>query len=642
MGVPVGILRAEKIRTLAGLGARDSHNCRRKHVANSVVERQVENRNLRPDLPGTATTAFAKVHQRLGTPKLRKNGVIGIEYIGTYSRDADSTIDKFVFAEECLRFIERRHGAENIISARLHLDEATPHVHIIVAPVFANALVVGPFMGNRGILRKLQDDFYDEVSSKFGLARRSENPSSRTHIPMQVLRAQTRESVGSINAAKQQLEVAVDQLPIKIAAEPVSVGSLLTANGRAAFIRSVEQAANSRIIEVRNRILRAAAASLDGLSELVAGSVLLREENDAMKRQQIELMRDIPLERVTELYLGVSPHREGSSLVAETDDHKIVITGPKFKDFKGYQGSLGGGAIDLAMHLLGCDFKRAIEVLASDFPDFVAGAVRNHYLRRADEETAVARAAPRRPSFEEQFARFAQPESARLPVVRKYLHEERMIPLPQVDQLIERGDLWANKRGSCVFAHRDLSRAIRGCTIRGTSGAFKQVIGSKKDAWFSIGIPLATASRLILTESPIDALSYEALGLRSENDAILSTAGQSDYEPFMEFGRPLLLAQDADDSGNAQADVIATAAMLCGLPIERHRPARGKDWNEQLTYDRDQQRRTAREMAERESAMARTLGAPSQGDRTPISGGPNPGVSGPGKTPDTPRRGPVH
>ena len=599
MGVPVGILRAEKIKTLAGLGARDSHNCRRKHVANSVVERQVDNRNLRPDLPGTATTAFAKVHQRLGTPKLRKNGVIGIEYIGTYSRDADSTIDKFVFAEECLRFIERRHGAENIISARLHLDEATPHVHIIAAPVFANALVVGPFMGNRGILRKLQNDFYGEVSSKFGLARRSENSVSRTHIPMRVLRAQTRESVGPIKAAKQQLEVAVDQLPIKIAAEPVSVGSLLTANGRAAFIRSVEQAANSRIIEVRNRILQAAAASLDGLSEHVVGSVLLREENDAMKRHQIELMREIPLDRVTELYLGVSPKREGYSLVAETDDHKLVITGAKFKDFKGLQGSLGGGAIDLTMHLLGCDFKRAIEVLAADFPDAVAGTVRRHFLHRAEEETAAAEAAPHRPSFEEQLARYAASDSNRLSLVRKYLHEERMLPLPMIDQLIERGDLWANRWGSCVFAHRDLSRAVRGCTIRGTSGAFKQVLGSKKDAWFSIGFPPATASRLILTESPIDALSYEALGLRSGNDAILSTAGQTDYEPFLDLGRPLLLAQDADEPGNVQASGLASAALVAGLYVERHTPVRGKDWNEQLTYERDQQRRVDREIAER-------------------------------------------
>ena len=250
-------------------------------------------------------------------------------------------------------------------------------------------------------------------------------------------------------------------------------------------------------------------------------------------------------------------------------------------------------------------------------------------------------AAPRRPSFEEQFARIAAPVPSKLSVVRQYLTEKRMLPVALVDGLIESGDLWANRFGACVFAHRDSSGLIQGCSVRGTTTGFKQVLGAKTAAWFSLGKPLSESKRVVLTESSIDAISYQALGLSLDGDAVLSTAGQCDHEPFLDFGRPLVLAQDSDDSGNAQADVIATAAMLCGLPIERHTPVRGKDWNEQLTYDRDQQRRTAREMAERESAIARTLGAPSQGDRTPISGGPSTGVPGSGTTPDTPRRGPI-
>ncbi|HPO00276.1 MAG TPA: DUF3991 and TOPRIM domain-containing protein, partial [Opitutaceae bacterium] len=484
---------------------------------------------------------------------------------------------------------------------------------------------------------------FAQVASKFGLARTSENPTGRAHIPARELRAATAAQLNPINEAKRKIETAANARPVRLQVAQPSIASLLTAKGRTNFVELVQHAAESQIREVRNRIQKSVTTSLDELSQIVASAVLLREENDSMKRYQIELIREIPLDRVTELYLGVTPKREGSSLVAETDDHKIVITGEKFKDFKSPQGNLGGGAIDLAMHLLGCDFKRAIAVLAADFPDAVAGTIRQHYLRRAKEETAVAKAAHHRPLFEEQLAKFARPESSKLTVVRKYLHEERMIPLSIIDALIDRGDLWANKWGSCVFAHRDLSRVIRGCTIRGATGSsFKQVLGAKKDAWFTVGTPLATASRLVLTESPIDALSFDALGLRFANDVILSTAGQAEYEPFIEFGRPLLLAQDADESGNAQANMIAPAASIAGLQVERHTPARGKDWNEQLTYERDQQRLAAARMAERKIAIARTLGAPSHGYRNPSPGGPNPGFLGLGPTPDSPRRGPVH
>jgi len=42
-------------------------------------------------------------------------------------------------------------------------------------------------------------------------------------------------------------------------------------------------------------------------------------------------------------------------------DYEILCTGPRFLDTRANRG--GGGAIDLVMHLLGLDFKRAVAVL---------------------------------------------------------------------------------------------------------------------------------------------------------------------------------------------------------------------------------------------------------------------------------------
>ena len=48
---------------------------------------------------------------------------------------------------------------------------------------------------------------------------------------------------------------------------------------------------------------------------------------------------------------------------AARGEFEILCTGPKFLDTRGGKG--GGGAIDLAMHLLGLDFKQAVSVLRS-------------------------------------------------------------------------------------------------------------------------------------------------------------------------------------------------------------------------------------------------------------------------------------
>lgn len=42
-------------------------------------------------------------------------------------------------------------------------------------------------------------------------------------------------------------------------------------------------------------------------------------------------------------------------------DYEVLCTGPRFLDTRANRG--GGGAVDLVMHVLGVDFKRAVKVL---------------------------------------------------------------------------------------------------------------------------------------------------------------------------------------------------------------------------------------------------------------------------------------
>lgn len=642
MSVGIGICRCEKARNRAAVAARDAHNRRAKRVGNADSTKTAENVNLRPDLPPGALVALDAVFSRMGSPVLRKNGTLAIEYVMTFSPEAAKSIEPLEWARRCLSFVEARHQRENVISAYLHMDERTPHVHVMAVPVDGSKVVVGPFMGNRATLRKLQDSFFAGVSSHFDLARNSANPTGRRHLSPAELRALSVSSSEVVATAKKKLRTIADQPVIDFPLPTISLPALLTERGRKEHERRVRLAAVSAVKERQDLVVAQASSIIEDMREIAERSVLLEEEIRIMNASEMRRYRDLDLCAVAQRYLGVSPRKEGGSYVFESDGHKVVITTTKFKDFRCEQGRLGGGAIDLVMHLLRCDFQAAVRALAADFPGEVVDSLRSHHARLAREEGQSALAAPRKVSFAEQLDRFGRPDASKLPVIRRYLREARMLPDVIVDQCIATGDLWANDWGSCVFAHRSAAGEICGCTIRSTfSGgerkAFKQVLGDKTTAWFSAGALLSRAERLVITEAPVDVLSFLALKRAKESDAVVSTAGAASYGGLVALRRPMVLAQDADHDGCQQAEALAALARRAGLRVERCVPERGKDWNEFLTYERDQRIRIDREIAERERQIAGSGQTLLCRDREARAAAPAANIPGDRRAPDSPR-----
>lgn len=77
------------------------------------------------------------------------------------------------FFEDCCKWAAERWGAENIISADVHLDEVTPHMHLNFVPLTADGrLSAKDCVGNGSrALQSLQDDFYKTVGKPHGLDR---------------------------------------------------------------------------------------------------------------------------------------------------------------------------------------------------------------------------------------------------------------------------------------------------------------------------------------------------------------------------------------------------------------------------------------------------------------------------------------
>ncbi len=78
----------------------------------------------------------------------------------------------------CYRFFRDRYGEENIISAVVHMDETTPHLHLNLIPVLDGRLC-SKHLFNRVALQKLQTDIYEQVGKHWGLERGKEGSKTK-------------------------------------------------------------------------------------------------------------------------------------------------------------------------------------------------------------------------------------------------------------------------------------------------------------------------------------------------------------------------------------------------------------------------------------------------------------------------------
>ena len=65
----------------------------------------------------------------------------------------------------------KRYGAENILSADVHMDESRPHCHVLIAPIEDGLWSGGKKMIGSARFGEIVDSFWQEVGSKHGIKR---------------------------------------------------------------------------------------------------------------------------------------------------------------------------------------------------------------------------------------------------------------------------------------------------------------------------------------------------------------------------------------------------------------------------------------------------------------------------------------
>ena len=116
---------------------------------------------------------------------------------------------QYEFFTDCTKFFAERYGKENIISAVVHLDETTPHMHLNLMPITSDGRLCSKQLFDKPQLQKLQTDFYEEVGKKYGLHRGKEG-SQRKHLSTAEFKA--KKIIEQAEAIKQENQVYADAL----------------------------------------------------------------------------------------------------------------------------------------------------------------------------------------------------------------------------------------------------------------------------------------------------------------------------------------------------------------------------------------------------------------------------------------------
>ena len=177
------IMRAKKLANMGSVAASMQHCYRERETHNADQERTPDNQHL-----GAKSTDEAMGKLRALLPeKRRKDAVLAVEYVMTASPEWFATAtpeQEKAFFQQSLQWLADKYGADRIVTASIHRDEATPHLSAFVVPLTQDKrLSAKEFIGSRDKMRADQTSYAGCVAD-LGLERGIEG-SKATHQTIQ-------------------------------------------------------------------------------------------------------------------------------------------------------------------------------------------------------------------------------------------------------------------------------------------------------------------------------------------------------------------------------------------------------------------------------------------------------------------------
>ena len=173
------------------IGHIEAHNEREKekYASNPDVDTARSHLNFHLVTPERKYRAEAEKQIAAAGCRTRSDSVRVVEALVTASPEffnGKKRSEVRAYFTEALEFIKQNQNPDTIISAVVHMDEKTPHMHLCFVPLTEDKrLSAKEIVGNKKKLTWWQDEFWKHMVKKYPDLERGESASEtgRTHIP---------------------------------------------------------------------------------------------------------------------------------------------------------------------------------------------------------------------------------------------------------------------------------------------------------------------------------------------------------------------------------------------------------------------------------------------------------------------------
>ena len=278
------------------------------------IERTIQPKNVDPkrthlnqeliQFPDGVPNRTAAIQHRLNTAglkrKIGKNQVQAIRIVLTGTHANMEQIEQagrlYEWCQDNLDWLRKTYGEDNVVSAVLHMDKKTPHIHATIVPIVqterkkqkkeqtakkryrtkapAPRLCADEVMSRANLIR--YQDTYAEQMAAYGLQRGIKG-SEAQHIS-------THEYYRSLIAQGEDLQANVTQL-----LEEQEKARLVIAEAEQAKKDLARIKAEAKTEELKNSATRTATAALNGINSLLGGNKVNRlEKENAQLHREVE------------------------------------------------------------------------------------------------------------------------------------------------------------------------------------------------------------------------------------------------------------------------------------------------------------------------------------------------------------------
>lgn len=253
--------------------------------------------------------------------KARSNSVMALDTIYTASPDffqGKTNQQNDDFFKDCLQFHQEHFG--HIISAVVHYDETTPHLHVISVPLTKDGrLSARDVIGNKAKMSKTQDAFFEQVGRGYGLQRgiHIDGQEKKEHISAQ--EHKLREIRQQIAREQEQLEA------IEHSEEMARIRAQESKRTAEELQKQVEQLQKERAKQ-HNSLKMLSASKIDRQKELKALDYALQEKRNEFEAITADIKQaDKDLEEISG-YLSRAEQNKAEEIANRWDDWEYDFT----------------------------------------------------------------------------------------------------------------------------------------------------------------------------------------------------------------------------------------------------------------------------------------------------------------------------